>query len=315
MSVVLWFLVAVFAVWAVVRIFGWERGFPAVQLLAFHPYVAAAALIPVVLAMFTRQLWPGVAAAVVVLALAATVVPRWFHSSPADPPADGKPTLRVMTANLLIGGADPEAIVGYVRDLKVDLLAVQEFTEPAEEALKQAGLLDQLPYAVAYPAAGPGGSALYSRFPLTAGGLRVHRSGFTQAHATLAVPGARPVEVESVHPCAPVGRQASTCWPADLADQPTANVEGPVRLILGDFNATLDHAPLRRLIATGYRDAAATVGAGWVGTWPYDERWYIPAVTIDHVLADPRIGIDEVSVLPVPRSDHRAVFARVRLPQ
>jgi endonuclease/exonuclease/phosphatase (EEP) superfamily protein YafD len=88
-----------------------------------------------------------------------------------------------------------------------------------------------------------------------------------------------------------------------------------VRVLAGDFNATLDHALLRRLLDTGYRDAAATVGAGLVGTWgPYDGD-PIPPVVIDHVLADRRVGVVAVSVHRVPGSDHRAVLASLTPPR
>jgi endonuclease/exonuclease/phosphatase (EEP) superfamily protein YafD len=89
-------------------------------------------------------------------------------------------------------------------------------------------------------------------------------------------------------------------------------VDGQVRLLIGDFNATLDHAVLRRLLATGYRDAGDVAGAGLAASWPYDKLF--PRVTIDHVLADRRIGVRGYAVKPVPRSDHRSVFAELLLP-
>jgi endonuclease/exonuclease/phosphatase family metal-dependent hydrolase len=87
-----------------------------------------------------------------------------------------------------------------------------------------------------------------------------------------------------------------------------------VRVLVGDFNATLDHVRLRRLIATGYRDVASVRGRGFTASWPYDEKWWIPGVTIDHVLADRRVGVARYAVHPVPHSDHRAVFAELVLP-
>jgi endonuclease/exonuclease/phosphatase (EEP) superfamily protein YafD len=311
----LWALIVVFATWTLVRVIGFESVFPAVQLLAFTPYVALASLLPVVVALLTRRVWPAVAAAIVTLALAACVVPRWLTDSDPGPATAGGPALRVLSVNLLVGGAGAEAVVELVRGHQVDLVAFQEFTAQGQRALERAGLTELLPNRVAYPVAGVTGSALYSRFPLTDGAFRVHEaSGFGQARAMLGVPGAAPVEVESVHPCAPAGRSRSHCWRADLANQPPATINGTVRLLIGDFNATLDHAALRRLIDTGYRDAADVVGAGYAPTWPYDERWYVPGVTIDHVLADRRVGVTEVSVHTVPNSDHRALFAALRLP-
>jgi len=39
-----------------------------------------------------------------------------------------------------------------------------------------------------------------------------------------------------------------------------------------------------------------------------------PRVTIDHVLADRRVGVRRVDVRPLPGGDHRAVFAELVLP-
>jgi endonuclease/exonuclease/phosphatase (EEP) superfamily protein YafD len=315
--VALWLAVAAFGCWAVVRVFGLDRWlFPAVPLVAFTPYAAAASVVPVVLASATRRWWLAAAALAVSLTLAACVLPRWSSEPKPGLARASDQRLRVLSANLRVGGADPAAVVSLVRTLHIDLLALQEFTPEAQRGLDAAGLADLLPEHVAYPLSGVGGSALFSRFPLRDGSLRMHRSGsgFGQATATLSVPDAVPVHVESVHPCAPAALSRSSCWAADLADQPPATVDGPVRLLVGDFNATLDHQPLRALLGTGYRDAGDVVGAGYVSTWPYDGRWYIPKVTIDHVLADRRIGVNRLAAYPVPRTDHRALFAELVVP-
>ncbi len=86
-----------------------------------------------------------------------------------------------------------------------------------------------------------------------------------------------------------------------------------MRILAGDFNATLDNAELRRVVDHGYEDAAAETGTGLRATWPSGRR-FPPPVTIDHVLADTRAGWREVRVYPVPHSDHRAVLAEVVLP-
>jgi endonuclease/exonuclease/phosphatase family metal-dependent hydrolase len=55
------------------------------------------------------------------------------------------------------------------------------------------------------------------------------------------------------------------------------------------------------------------VGHGLQPSWPYDAQ-RLPKVTIDHVLADRRIGVRASEVFPNPGSDHRAVFAALVLP-
>src|SRR6266542_1794008 len=136
-AVGLWMAVAAFGFWAVGRLFGLERGFPLVQLMAFTPYVAGAALAVPLLAAALRR-WPAAAvSAAVAVALVSCVLPRSLADGGALPAG---PTLRVLTANMLVGGADPAAIVRIVREQKVDLLALQELTPDAERALARAGL-------------------------------------------------------------------------------------------------------------------------------------------------------------------------------
>ncbi|MGK5443951.1 endonuclease/exonuclease/phosphatase family protein [Micromonospora sp. URMC 105] len=306
-----WLAVTPGAAWALVRLAGLERG-PLVQAVAFTPYVAAWSLVPVVLALALRRRWPAAVAAVVALALLGTVAPRAIASGQ---PAAGGPELRLLTANLLKGSADARTLVGLVRRHRVDVLAVQEFTPEASAALDREGLAELLPHRQLNPEVGTTGSGLYARWPLAGGGFRRNVGfQFTQAYATVAAPGAPPVRVESAHPAAPYGVEVVDEWFTDLRAQPRATPDGPVSILAGDFNATLDHAPLRALLASGYVDAADAAGAGLRGTWgPYDGD-PIPPVTIDHVLVDRRIAVRSVSVHPVPGSDHRAVLAELRLP-
>ncbi|HEX6970307.1 MAG TPA: endonuclease/exonuclease/phosphatase family protein [Micromonosporaceae bacterium] len=311
LTVLCWVAALPGLVWAVVRIFGLERG-PLVQLLAFTPYVAAWSLAPLVLALALQRWWPAGVAAVAALTLISVVAPRALADG-GNGSADG-PTVRVLTANLLAGTADPAALVALVREQRVDLLALQEFTPEAEAALDRLGLAELLPHRQTNPEVGTTGSALYSRFPLTDGGTRRNEGGFSQAYATVQVPGAPPVLVESAHPMSPYALDVLDYWWTDLAAQPPATPDGPLRILAGDFNATLDHAPLRALLDTGYVDAADATGAGLAGTWgPYDGD-PIPPVTIDHVLVDRRIGVRAVSVHPLPGSDHRPVLAELTLP-
>ena len=82
----------------------------------------------------------------------------------------------------------------------------------------------------------------------------------------------------------------------------------------GDFNATLDHPELRDLLDRGYTDAADAVGKGLVWTWPA-LKLRAPPLTIDHVLVDRRVRVERVTVVRIPKSDHRAVIAVLRLPR
>ena len=89
---------------------------------------------------------------------------------------------------------------------------------------------------------------------------------------------------------------------------------GVLRVLAGDFNATLDHAALRAVLRTGLdgRRPARPAG-GWPGPGARCGcRW--PRLALDHVLVDPRIGVAAVDLVPVPGSDHRALVADLVLP-
>jgi endonuclease/exonuclease/phosphatase family metal-dependent hydrolase len=131
--------------------------------------------------------------------------------------------------------------------------------------------------------------------------------------ARLRGPRAEPIEVVAVHPVPPTSGDAVASWSDGLQSLPPADPAGPVRLLLGDFNATLDHEELRRILDSGYVDAADAVGKGLTPTWPQG-RLIPPSVTIDHVLVDERVRVQDVHIHELPDSDHRAVTADLILP-
>ncbi|MEU5673628.1 endonuclease/exonuclease/phosphatase family protein [Micromonospora sp. NPDC047762] len=308
-----WLAVAPTALWAGARLLGLDRG-PLVQALAFTPYVAGVSVLVLALALALRRWWPAAVAALAAVALLGAVAPRAL----ANPqPSAAGPTVRLLTANLLAGAGDARTLVELVRRHQVDVLTVQEFTPDAQAALDQLGLATLLPHRQLNPEIGTPGSGLYSRWPITDGGVRRNLEGwgFSQAYATVSVPGGPPVRVESAHPSAPYALDQVGAWRADLTAQPPATPDGGLRILAGDFNATLDHGPLRALLRSGYVDAADATGAGLTGTWgPYDGD-LIPPVTIDHVLVDHRIAVRSVEVFTLPGSDHRPVQATLTLPQ
>jgi endonuclease/exonuclease/phosphatase (EEP) superfamily protein YafD len=156
------------------------------------------------------------------------------------------------------------------------------------------------------------GSAVYARVRLER--ARPVAAGQTVTAARLRLPGAPPAEVLSVHPRVPRREASMDEWRADLRALPPATPRGDVLILAGDFNATLDHAEFRRVVARGYEDAADEMGHGLRATWPANGRRTLP-VTIDHVLADERCGVRELEVIPLRGSDHRAVLAELVLPR
>lgn len=298
----LWLLTLVVLAWAAVRVVGVLPPWPGVAVLALTPWAVLAAAVVAVLALLARAVWAGLVAAVAMLALVAMVFPRVWGSGEER----AGETLRVMTVNLRIGGANAGDVLRLVESGKVDVLALQEYTASAQRRLERAGLDRRLPHHVADPEPYAAGSALYSRFPLSDERTPTGIGGFVQASATVTMPGGTRIALRSVHPCSPYTADHQSCWTRGIAAEPAATPRGVRRVLLGDFNATLDHPPLRRLIGTGYRDAADVTGSGLRPTWPDDP---FPAVTLDHVLADRRLAVHAYQVRRVAGTDHRAVLA------
>lgn len=202
--------------------------------LSATPYAFAGAGIVLLAASAARRWRPIAAAGAAVLVLGAAVLPR---ALPDPQPSSDGPSLVVASANLYYGRADPGAVVNLVRTHEVDVLSLQELTPVAVAALDAAGLAELLPHRLFQPDDRAAGTGLASRHSLGARPSNPDSYHF-QPVARIAVPDTAPVEVIAVHVVAPVGRIEPAEWHAELAALP---VPGPGRILVGDFNATLDH--------------------------------------------------------------------------
>ncbi|MEU8102599.1 endonuclease/exonuclease/phosphatase family protein [Nonomuraea muscovyensis] len=302
-----WIAVTPFAAWAVARVAGLERGSIPTQLMAATPYAAAGSLIPLLIAAVGRRRAAAAVALLTTAALGFSVLPRAFGTADA---ADGRP-LRVLTINLLFGKADAHQVMALVRRLDPDVLSAQELTFGTVDELDALGLKPLMPHRVLEPESNASGSGLYSKHPLQPLTEVVARVGHNMPAARVSLPGGAPVEIVDVHPYPPMGPGVAK-WQQALDALPPASRD-TVRILAGDFNATLDHTPLRRALSRGYKDAADQVGAGLIPTWPANRR-VPPIITIDHILVDQRVGVRNVTVHTVPGTDHRAVFAELTCP-
>ena len=105
---------------------------------------------------------------------------------------------------------------------------------------------------------------------------------------------------------------AGAGWRAGLSLLPAPG-DLPV-ILAGDFSSTLDHARFRGLLRLGYVDAASLAGNGLVPAWGPGPGRRPALLALDHVLAGSRCAVLATSVHLLPGSDHRALFAEVRLP-
>jgi len=308
-TAVAWIAAVPFAVWAVIRLFGLDSGYPLEAMLPFTPYVAAASVAAVTLALALRRRAPAALAAIAAICLGAVVLPRQFGDDTVS--AAGHPTLNVLAANVHHGGADPAGLMRLVDELRPDVLTIEEFTPSFGRKMKAAGLESRLRYHVENAAKSASGTAIYSRFPLLR--LRTPEFRFRMSRAEATMPGGRRLRIEAVHPIPPRHSAWIREWEEVLSTLPSGG-HGVPWLLSGDFNATFDQAPFRELVDRGYRDAGETAGKGLDATFPATGALLPPPITIDHILADERWGIVEYEVEPLPDSDHHAIFAELALP-
>jgi endonuclease/exonuclease/phosphatase (EEP) superfamily protein YafD len=313
--------------WAAARLSGADRLRLAqawsVPLLSFTPQAAAGAGAS---ALLLRGKGPAAVAALAGAAMAAAVTPRATRSRQ---PAAAGPVVRLLTANLFVGRGSGDALTELAACQHADAVFVQELTDEAAERLRRAGLTDLFPHALR-PATEPGRlrSAIYARYPLLAdlpgaGHLAASDSApvcpaplsAARCTARLALPSGPCVRLACIHaqpPKPPWSPRATARWRSQLAALPPPGAD-PV-ILAGDFNATLDHSALRRLLDLGYVDAASQVGSGLAPTWGPRPHRRPALLAIDHFLVSPQCAVLATSTHVLPGSDHRAVYAEIRLP-
>jgi endonuclease/exonuclease/phosphatase (EEP) superfamily protein YafD len=306
-----WAVAGALAGWAAARLAGADRlrfGQPwAVPLLSFTPQVTAGAWAS---ALLLRGAGPAAAAAAAGAALTAAVGPRAVPRR--QPPAEG-PVLRVLTANLLVGRAVAEVVADLVARTHADVLFVQELTGEAAAGLERAGLGDLLPHWVTQPVPRGTRSGIYARYPLRDGPLAAGSAA--RCTARLDLPSGPSVQLACIHaapPKPPWSPGAAARWRSQLSALPAPG-DSPA-ILAGDFNATLDHAQFRRLLRRGYLDAASQAGHGLSATWGPQPGRRVALLAIDHVLIDPGCAVLTTSAHWLAGSDHRALYAELRLP-
>lgn len=279
--------------------------------LAFLPYAIPVTALLLMLSLRLRRWLTAFTALLVTAGLVIAVVPRAT--------ADRRPytlgaTIRVLSVNLHEGRANPNTVVDLVRDNHIDLLSLQELTPGAVATLDGAGLRELLPNMQFDARPGAAGAGIASRYQLQPRELMPTPTTFAQPSALVDLPGGLRLQVVAVHVVAPVAPGGVDPWQREITSLPEADLNQPARLLIGDFNATLDHAALRGLVTTGYVDAADQTGQGLHATWPTDRRPLPPLIAIDHILVDHRCAVDNVSLFAVPGTAHRAIGAQFVVP-
>jgi hypothetical protein len=212
-----------------------------------------------------------------------------------------------MTANLTRGEGDGIGLVRAASDAGADVLVVEEITPAALDRMRRAGLDDLFPHRAGRPEEGVRGTMVFARAPL--GRPTPVPTAFASWTLTMG-----DLRLLAVHPHSPVD---VTLWRRDHAAIRSAIASSRPDLVVGDFNATPDHAPMRALADAGYRDVAELANDGWQPTWPAHGRYRVLGVPlprlapIDHVLVGERLAALRSSTVDLAGTDHRPVVAEV----
>ncbi|MFJ5694540.1 endonuclease/exonuclease/phosphatase family protein [Arthrobacter sp. NPDC093125] len=293
---------------------------PVVQLLAFTPWLVVPAVLALGLALAGRRLWLIALAAVVLAAHLFWLFPLDAGRPVPDSSVPGTP-IKVLNINSYFGEADAAEIVRLVREHGVELLAVQEHTQGFEDRLLAEGLERLLPHKLSNPRDDASGSALFSAHPMEATGILPDTPfGMPTVRLTIGKGEAASVlEVTNVHVFPPVAGRAAQ-WRSDLAALgrlAAAGTAGAHRLLIGDFNATFDHAEFRAVLdGVADRklvDVGTAAGRRLLPTWPMDGL-PLPGIAIDHLVTSPRIASSGYAVHRVPGTDRAAVMATLEIP-
>ncbi|MFJ4286498.1 endonuclease/exonuclease/phosphatase family protein [Paenarthrobacter nicotinovorans] len=298
-----------------------EWPLPVVQLVAFTPWLVIPAALALVLGVVGHRVWVIITTAALMAAQLFWLFP--FDAGKPERLPDGTPTVsvKVMSLNTEFGQADAAGIVQLVRENGVQLLALQEHTQALEDRLQAAGLKNLLPQRVSDPRDDAGGGAVYSVFPLEPDGLlpdTPFHMAVTRVLAADPKTGQRSaLDLTNVHALPPVDERIEQ-WRSDLAKIGRQASSPGTQLLMGDFNASYDHAEFREMLDSG-NGGAKLVDVGTAATARFSPTWpmegpLLPGTVLDHVVTSSRISSSGYQVQKVPGSDHAAVLATLAVP-
>lgn len=241
--------------------------------------------------------------------------PYWPVAPQGTAPAGA--SLELFSANLRYGSADPTATAAALTASGADVAILIEVSDAFLTAPPVAAALARYPHRVGRsvpPGAGgrdPSTMVVASTRPLTLLGRIPGRLDQYLVQVD-AAPGQRPWVIAAVHPInmLPGGR----AWDDEATGLATALApyRGEPLIVAGDFNATPDQRPLRRLLDAGLRLGATDAGAGWQPTFDAGLPDLPAFVAIDHALTSADVRVTRYATVALPGSDHRALSFTAR---
>jgi endonuclease/exonuclease/phosphatase (EEP) superfamily protein YafD len=280
---------------------------------ALAPYLMMGAPVAALAFSVARRLLPAAGAVALTVAAVATQLPLFVADTP---PQDARP-LRILSANLYLGRADPQALVDFAQE-NADVVALQELTPGAVKRLSAMGLDRTFPYRKLDARPRASGVGMWSRYPIVSS-EDIAGYELAMVSARIRVDGVEADPTILVAHVSGPWPQPIDDWRKDMDRLPATmraaadTADGGCVIVAGDFNATYDMRTFRGLLQDGYRDGAEQAGAGITPTYPANKRMP-PLIAIDHVVTR-NCTATTAHVVPLPGSDHRALVSTVAIPR
>jgi endonuclease/exonuclease/phosphatase (EEP) superfamily protein YafD len=250
------------------------------------------------------------------LAFAAMLLAAWGLGPVLDRIQDGTARpghgrqITLLYANLWNRNAEPARLRAALIATDADILITSETMRAVTDGAE--GLRAHYPYRLVSTRAGPVlRTAIWSKFPLRDTSLTLDNNvAPTGAAATADLGGGLRLGVIGGHFSRPSeGLQRAQ---ADGLGTMAAGIARPL-VVAADFNA----APWTWVVRRAAEVTGTRIAGGhritWKGSYetpfgPLPEPW---GHQIDQVLATPDLGIEEVTAIDLPGSDHRGIFVRL----
>ncbi|KJC63838.1 endonuclease/exonuclease/phosphatase family protein [Agreia bicolorata] len=234
----------------------------------------------------------------------------WHGAQPL--PADEQ-AIRLVSANVLYDNQHIRELGDDIAAEEPDVVVLQEVTPEVLTELGRSDLWTMYPYRMTAPEPLFHGAATFSKYPID-DGHSIDVGGSPMLLTDLQTPSGT-LRVINVHTVAPLTTQDARSWAGQFPDLAKMVSTSPYPIVLaGDFNATLDHAPLDALVDGDVRDAFQEAGSGFGNTWPEWGGPLPPLMRLDHILVNDEIQVGSVVEEVSIGSDHRRLNVELGLP-
>ncbi|WP_418969487.1 endonuclease/exonuclease/phosphatase family protein [Alloscardovia omnicolens] len=329
---IIWFFLIIIALWMSLRYLpaGADAHNPLPYAIALIPLLAIPLIALLGWSVFSHQrahIWVSIGLLAMHLLwsltfyvpLPAEVMPllasprQTFNSAVSTENTGEQQFVTVMTVNARYGHADTSVIMHTIKQMNIDVLAVQEVSDDFVQRLHDAGIsqimaFEQLGEKTEHDNAGY--NALWSRYPATQSGSTLLEDMGSQTPWMHIQVNNHAVRIVSTHPYSP--QRGAQQWHHDIASlgQLATGADVPT-IVMGDLNSSVFHPSLRATINAGLVDSSLELHRGAHVTFP--SSWFMmpSMIEIDHVLHTRELTATQVQTAVIPRTDHKALIARI----